>query len=89
MNRRDFLLLKVSSTGKEVVLSCEALYMRFLDARADGSTPRLFQNLADDLGHTNEVRLTDTSWLSDEVFRHELEPLLDAFRHRGGQVVLP
>lgn len=86
MNRRDFLLLKVSPTGKEIVLSCEALYMRFLDARSEGTTPQLFQNLADDLGRTRDVRLTETSWLSDEVFRSELEPLLETFRRQGGHV---
>jgi len=73
MNRRDFLFLKVS--GRDLVLSCEALYMRFLDARADGSMPSLFQSLAADLERTNEVRLTDTSWLSDAAFTHELDAL--------------
>jgi hypothetical protein len=85
MNRRDFLFLK--SSGRDVVLSCEALYMRFLDARAEGTTLSLFQNLAEDLEHTREVRLTDTSWLSDAVFRDELDRLLETFRRHGGQVI--
>ena len=87
MNRRDFLLLKPSTSGRGVVLSCEALYMRFLDARAEGTMSSLFQSLAADLERTSEVQLTDTSWLSDAVFKTELETLLEAFRRRGGHVV--
>jgi len=87
MNRRDFLFLKPSASGRDVVLSCEALYMRFLDARAEGTTLSLFESLAEDLAHTHAVRLTETSWLSDAVFRGELDLLLETFRRRGGQVV--
>ncbi len=87
MNRRDFLLLKVSPTTKAVVLSCEELYMRFIDSKLDGSTDRLLGNLADDLTRTNDVRLIETSWLSDDSLKQALDPLLDSFRQRGGHVL--
>lgn len=84
MNRRDFLLLRTD--GATVTLSCERLYMRFLDAQMDGTTADLFENLARDLRRVTAVRLIDPSWLSREELRAEVEPLLDAFRKRGGRI---
>jgi hypothetical protein len=37
MNRRDFLLLRRESRGRVAELSCERLYMRFLDLRLQGA----------------------------------------------------
>ena len=37
MNRRDLLLLKTGSGTKVYELACERLYMRLLDATADGA----------------------------------------------------
>jgi hypothetical protein len=89
MNRRDFLLLKVRADTRQVVLSCEELYMRFLDARLDGSAARLFQNLASDLRQTDAVQLCETSWLAEAELKRELDLLLTDFRARGGRVVAP
>ena len=63
MNRREFLLLRA---GQPAVLSCEQLFMRFLDAEMNGSVDALFGALADDLRDATRVRLVDTSWLSRE-----------------------
>jgi len=84
MNRRDFLLLRTD--GGAVTLSCERLYMRFLDSQLDGTTSELFENLARDLRRVAAVRLIDPSWLSRDDLRSQLEPVLAAFQRRGGRV---
>jgi hypothetical protein len=84
MNRRDFLLLRTD--GSAVTLSCERLYMRFLDSQLDGTTGELFENLARDLRRVTAVRLIDPSWLSRDELRSRLDPILDAFVRRGGRV---
>ena len=83
VERRDFLFLRA---GQPAVLSCEPLFMRFLDSQLDGTTTRLFENLAADLRQVRSVRLADTTWLSREDFKQELDATLDAFRASGGRV---
>ena len=36
MNRREFLAFRVTRSGTTLELSCEALYMQFVDARSGG-----------------------------------------------------
>jgi hypothetical protein len=84
IERRDFLLLRA---GQPAVLSCEPLFMRFLDSQMDGSTTQLFENLADDLRKVNAVRLTDTSWLARADLKEQLDLVLTAFTSRGGRIV--
>ena len=83
IERRDFLFLRA---GQPAVLSCEPLFMRFLDAQVDGTTARLFENLAADLRKVRSVRLADTTWLAREDLRTELDAVLDVFRASGGTV---
>ena len=83
MNRRDFLSLR---TGEPALLSCERLYMRYLDARSDGTIPELFGHLAGDLRGVNVLRLTDTSWLARDDLKTQLDAVLDGFRARGGRI---
>ena len=45
IQRRDFLLLRLAA-DREIELSCEQLYMRYVDAQLDGSESRLFAALA-------------------------------------------
>ena len=85
IERRDFLFLRA---GQPAVLSCEPLFMRFLDAQMDGSAAQLFEHLAGDLRKVTAVRLTDTSWLARVEFKSELDAVLDAFRASGGAVTL-
>jgi hypothetical protein len=93
MQRRDFLLLGTGGgvgVGRPAVLSCERLYMRYVDAQAEGRTADLddlFNWLARDLGRVKTVRLTDTSWLSCEELNRRLDLILDQFRARGGRVL--
>ena len=84
MNRRDFLLLRTDDSA--VTLSCERLYMRFLDSQMDGTTRELFEGLASDLRRVQAVRLIDPSWLSRDDLRAQLQPMLDAFQKRGGRL---
>ena len=85
VERRDFLFLRA---GQPAVLSCEPLFMRFLDSQLDGTTAQLFDHLAADLRQVRTVRLADTSWLSRDDFKQHLEAALDAFRARGGTVTV-
>ena len=87
INRRDFLLLRVAR-DEVAELSCERLFMRFVDGLAEGNTTRLFDVLADDLRRTRTVRLTDVSWLAREDLKAPLEATLGAFRASGGLVVV-
>jgi hypothetical protein len=83
VERRDFLFLRA---GRPAVLSCEPLFMRFLDSQLDGTTAQLFENLAGDLRKVTAVRLTDTSWLAREDLKIQLDAVLAAFRSAGGTV---
>ena len=83
LRRRDFLALRV---GAPAVLSCEHLYMRYLDSQMDGTTAQLFDNLAADLRRVDAVRLTETPWLARAVLKAQLDAVLEAFRAAGGLV---
>jgi len=85
VNRRDFLLLRA---GQPAVLSCEQLFMRYLDSRADDSTSRLFDQLAADLRRVTVVQVADSSWRAREDFDRHLTEVLHAFTARGGTVTL-
>jgi len=85
MNRRDLLLLRAG--GERVVeLSCEQLYMRLVDAQSDGTTGRLFDDLAGGLRTITTLRLTDASWLSCDELRQRLDPVLADFAESGGRI---
>ena len=86
MDRRDFLMLRSGLAGNMAVLSCEQLYMRYVDARADGSDEALFQDLSDDLRSVRSVRLVHTSWLSDADLKRHVDAVLSKFRLNGGRI---
>jgi hypothetical protein len=83
IERRDFLALRV---GGPATLSCERLYMRFVDAQADGTTAALFEQLAIDLRGAHALRLIDASWLSRGDLKARLDDVLQAFRSAGGRI---
>jgi hypothetical protein len=83
VERRDFLFLRA---GQPAVLSCEPLFMRFLDSQMNGTTAQLFENLAADLRKVTAIRLADTTWLARADLKQELDVVLEAFRARGGRV---
>lgn len=86
MNRRDFLLLR-RAADREVELSCERLYMRYVDAESEGTTDALFASLTGALIKNRSVRLVQTSWLSSPELRRRLDDCLSAFRAAGGRVL--
>jgi hypothetical protein len=84
MNRREFLSF-VKDVEDTVEISCEQLYMRYVDSTIDGTTPQLFRNLEERLATVTSLRLIEPSWLSCD----ELEPvqcMLETFRERGGRI---
>ncbi len=85
MNRRDFFLLG----GRErsvLELSCERLYMRYLDSQMEGTSEEFIQRTQEELHRTRKVRLRDAFWLDRGALGTELEPLLKEFRSRGGHI---
>jgi hypothetical protein len=83
VDRRGFLLMRTASAAE---LSCERLFMRFVDARMDGTTAELFAHLEADLRGVTALRLIDRSWLTDADLRSRVEPMLRAFTAAGGRV---
>ena len=78
MNRREFLTL--NTRDRTAVVSCEQLYMRYVDAEAEGTTAELFERLSRDLRDVAAVRLTDSSWLSCQDLKKRLDAVLPARR---------
>ena len=85
MDRRDFILLGRGRT-RTLDVSCERLYMTFVEARMSGSTAALLARLAEQSARARRVRLRETVWLARADFRSALKPVLDAFESRGGTV---
>jgi hypothetical protein len=86
MNRRNFLLLKVTTRMHAVVLPCEELYMRYLDSQLDNTTAELFDRLRAELREAESVHLSDTTWFADPDFKQALDRVLAAYRAGGGHV---
>jgi hypothetical protein len=76
MHRRDFLLLRTDGSRGGAVLSCERLYMRYLDSQMDDSTAGFFAGLSDELRKVKMLRLTDTSWLACGDLKDRLDAVL-------------
>ena len=85
-NRRDFLLLR-ATTERPFVLSCERLYMRYLDSIDEFTTGDLAESLERELRQLKSVRVTGTSWLAREDFRSWLDPILDSLQTAGVRIV--
>jgi len=86
VNRRDFLLMRSGRDADPVILSCEQLYMRYVDARASGATASLFARLLEELHGVKRVRLIKTSWLADKDLETELNAVFESFRRDGGRI---
>ena len=87
MKRRDVLLLRLDRERCARV-SCEQLFMRFVDAEAEGSVDRLFENLERDLAGASVLQLTDRSWLARADLQARVNGLMESFAARGGRVTL-
>jgi hypothetical protein len=84
MNRREFLFFNKdrNATGE---LSCEQLYMRYLDSTLDGSTPQFFQNIQQQLSSVTSLHVSDAAWLACDELK-PVQSILAAFRERGGRI---
>ena len=85
MNRRDFFLLRKPEEWI-LELSCEELYMRYLDSQLDGSRNHFLERTRKEFRNRRKIRLYDAFWLDQGGVGEELEPLLQEFRARGGSV---
>ena len=87
MTRRDFFRLGGGRT-RTLDVSCQRLYMAFVEATMDGSAAvaALIGRLQTGAAGAHRLRLRDTAWLAREEFRTVLTPLVDDFRARGGTV---
>ena len=85
MNRRDFFLLR-SPEEWILELSCEELYMRYLDSQLDGTRNQFLERTRKEFRNRSKIRLYDAFWLDRGGVREGLEPLLQEFRSRGGSV---
>ena len=85
MNRRDFILLG-RGRSRTLDVSCERLYMTFVEARMNGSSADLLARLTEHSARARRVRLRETVWLARDDFRSAIKPVLDAFESRGGTV---
>ncbi len=56
MNRRDFFLLR-SSEESILELSCEELYMRYLDSQLDGSRNQFLERTRKEFRNRRKFRL--------------------------------
>ena len=77
MNRREFLLLRTDGAAHAAELSCERLYMRYLDSQIDDSTAAFFAGLSAELRKVTTLRLTDTSWLACGDLKDRLDAILE------------
>lgn len=88
IDRRAFLL-QCRPPRRLVELSCERLYMNYLDARSDGRVREFLEALERELETADEVRLTDRAWLARDDFRAHIEPLLRAVPAVGVPTMTP
>jgi len=84
MNRREFLFF-TKSVKDRAALSCEQLYMRYLDSTLDGTTSQLFKKIEQSLSTVTFLHVTDAAWLECEELK-PVESILTAFCERGGRI---
>jgi hypothetical protein len=67
-------------------VSGERLYMQYVDSRVHGTTANLFEALADELREIDELRVSQSAWIGGVEMSAHLDPVLTAFRARGGRI---
>ena len=83
LDRRSFLLLRATPEPRTFELSCEQLYMRYVDARLPKRQDRLFDRLRADLVEVEDLYVLHTEWLSNEDLRARVTALVQELRARG------
>ena len=84
MNRREFLF-RTKEQQSTAELSCEQLYMRYLDSTLDGTTSEFVDNIKERLSTVTSLHVSDAAWLNCEELK-PVESILAAFRARGGRI---
>ena len=82
-SRRRFLVT-AARPGRVVELSCESLYMKYVDARSMGRLEQFLEALELQVLRAGGVRLLQREWLACDDFRVDVGPLL---RRRAGSTV--
>jgi hypothetical protein len=67
-------------------LSCEALYMHYLDARVQGTAGQFLDGVLRELRSARTVRLHDAFWLNRDDLRQSLGPVLKDLSALGANV---
>lgn len=80
VSRREFInrLTPISCSGEVLELSCERLYIQYVDARAEGRLQEFLQGLEAVLRRSATIKVVQPEWLSREDFRGHVQPLLRA-----------
>jgi hypothetical protein len=81
ISRRRFLRRTVRAP-RVVELSCERLYIRYMDAVGAGRLSQFSCALDGELSGADIVKLTDREWLARDDFRAAVERSLDGCRAR-------
>jgi hypothetical protein len=84
VNRREFLFF-TKDRNATAELSCEQLYMRYVDSTLDGTTAQFFQNLEQQLSSVTSLHISDPAWLTSDELK-PVQSILAAFRARGGRI---
>lgn len=83
ISRRRFLL-RTSGRSRIVELSCERLYIRYVDARSTARLPQFCRAVEREIDGADELRLTGCEWLARDDFRAALAPLLRIYAAARG-----
>jgi len=86
MNRRQFLSFGSAAGTHEI--SCERLYMQFLDALQRGTEQRFLEQMFNELASVPRIRLKESFWLDSQVLRPAITPRLEEYKAAGGIVEL-
>lgn len=78
VSRREFInrLAPMSCSGAVLELSCERLYMQYVDARAEGRLQEFLQGLEAVVRSADTIKVVEPEWLSRDDFRRHVQPLL-------------
>lgn len=80
MNRRGFF--RRIRGGAAVELSCERLFIRYMEAVRDGTVSAFVAALEEQARSAGEITVTAREWLSREDFRRAVAPVLSRLTSR-------
>lgn len=83
LGRRDFIRAAVRPP-RDLELSCERLYMKYMDAAGEGRLAEFLADLRAEIAEAGHVRLTGVEWLGQQDFRAALDALLAGAGYREG-----